>query len=39
MLIFGKRHLRTILAEYEAITTGGDTTAAASSARLAPITR
>ena len=33
MLIFGERHLRTILAEYEAITTDGDPIAAASSAR------
>ena len=37
MLIFGERHLRTILAEYETHTTDGDFIAAASSARLGPI--
>ena len=39
MLIFGERHLRTILAQYEPITTGGDPIAAASSARPGPTTR
>ena len=39
MLIFGERHLRTILAEYETpTTTGGDPIAAASSARPGPTT-
>ena len=38
MLIFGERHLRTILAEYAAITTGGDLIAAAISARRSPTT-
>ena len=39
MLIFGERHLRTILAEYErAVSTGGDPIAAAISARPGPTT-
>jgi putative transposase len=38
MLIFGERHLRTILTEYQGITTDGDPIAAASSARPSPIT-
>jgi transposase InsO family protein len=36
MLIFGERHLRTILAKYEAHYDGGDLIAAASSARPGP---
>jgi putative transposase len=36
MLIFGERHLRTILAKMKPITTGGDLIAAASSARPGP---
>jgi hypothetical protein len=38
MLIFGERHLRAILAEYETLTTSGDPIAAASSALPAPTT-
>ncbi len=38
MLIVGQRHLRTILAQYEATTTDGDPIAAASSARPGPTT-
>ena len=38
MLIFGERHLRTILAQYEAHYNGGDPIAAASSARPGPTT-
>ncbi len=38
MLIFGERHLRTILAQYAAPTTGGALIAAVSSARRGPIT-
>jgi putative transposase len=36
MLIFGERHLRTILAQYEAHYNGRRPTAAASSARPGP---
>ena len=36
MLIFGQRHLRTILAQYETHYNGGDLIAAASSARPGP---
>ena len=39
MLIFGERHLRTILAPYETLATDGDPIAVASSARPAPATR
>ncbi len=39
VLIFGRRHLRSVLAEYEAHYNGRDPTAAASSARPGPITR
>ena len=38
MLIFGERHLRVVMAEYEAHYNGGDPTAAASCARPGPIT-
>ena len=38
MLIFGERHLRTILAQYEVHYNGGVLTAAAISARRGPIT-
>jgi hypothetical protein len=38
MLIFGQRHLRTVLADYDAPTTDGDPTAAGSSARPGPAT-
>ena len=38
MLIFGQRHLRTILDQYAPITTDGAPIAAASSARPAPTT-
>src|SRR5947209_215107 len=38
MLIFSKRHLRTVLAEYEAPTTDDDPIAAASFAHPGPIT-
>ena len=39
MLIFGERHLRTVLAEYETHYNGRRPTAAASSARPGPIIR
>ncbi len=38
MLIFGRRHLQTILAQYEAATTGAAPIAAASSTRPVPTT-
>ena len=38
MLIFGERHLRLVLADYAATTTGDDPIAAASSTRRGPIT-
>jgi hypothetical protein len=38
MLIFGERHMRMILAEYEAHYTDGDPIAAASSAHRGPTT-
>jgi hypothetical protein len=38
MLIFGERHLRTILTQYEGHYKGGDLIAAASSARPGPTT-
>ena len=38
MLIFGQRHLRTILTEYEAHYTDGDPIAAANSTRPVPTT-
>jgi hypothetical protein len=38
MLIFGERHLQTILAQYRPITTDGSPIGAVSPARLGPIT-
>ena len=38
MLIFGQRHLRAILAQYEATTTDADPTAAANCTRRDPTT-
>jgi hypothetical protein len=38
MLIFSERHLRTILAQYETLTTGGGPIEAVSSTRHGPTT-